>query len=289
MQFKHTQTRDDGGGHLTIVAETQSEMVECNNHFRIFDLSKAEGVSTFAAQLAGGPPWTIERKPEKRLWFKVESALDYDFTKPYEDLLRKITGFDGQMILEADLTALHPRHLCHTHITDRLYLDQGHICFVGFIRAEEWNKRSAADNADLNFADYTAEDFGFRRFEREFIEDGSGRLKKNPNYLKRYKAQPGLGAPWLWSFLWQWWRDNHATPEQEAILKSCERLKAAWNSGHDWELRKGGGDQCSLVGYSIYYDDPNGTCNWDGKGKMASVITWDKFAKLAKAKEVAGL
>lgn len=289
MKFKHTQTREDGGGNLSVTAETLPEMIDLNQHFRIFDKDKAEDIQAFAAQLGSGPPWTTERRPEKRLWFQCESALGDEFTKPYEDLLRRITGFDGQMVLDMDLTAIHPRRLCHTHITDRCWLEHGHICYVGMIKAEDWNDRSAADNADLNCADYIAEDFGFRRFEREYIESGNGQPKRNPNYLKRHKAQPGLGAPWLWKAIWEWWRENHASDEQRRILNAADSLKSNLDSGKDYDIRKGGGEQAYLVSFSLYYLDPNGFCNWDGKGTMATALSWDQFAKLARKETVNAL
>lgn len=279
MKFQQQETQSDGGGSLTITAETKAETLEVIKHFRLFDTDTEQGVLAMAEALGQPLPFVHKSEPKKRFWYDYESALDYEFTKPYADLLEKITGHTGQLP-DLDLTPHHPRRLCHTHITSEARLEQGHICYTGIVQAEAWNGMTACDHGLNMLEDYMAEDFGFRRFEREYIERGNI-MVRNPNYLKRHKAQPGLGAPWFWAVLFDWWRKNHASPEQSRILDASDALKSGWDSGRDYHLRQGGGEQAYLIGSSLYYDDPNGACNWDGKGRMVSVVSWDKFATLA--------
>ncbi len=181
-----------------------------------------------------------------------------------------------------DLTADYPNRLGYTHITDSIEIVDGMVHAHVFIQAQDWNGRDAATNAQINADDYVQENIGKRKHEREYITAGNGQTIHNPNYMKRHKAQPGLGAPWLWDRVFGWWRETIATPAQRDVLDRIDALKDG-KYGFDYQIRKGGGDEASLIGFSMYALDPQGTCNYGGKGKMARVYSWQEFAALGKA------
>lgn len=92
MKFKHTETQEDGGGSIAVISESKVETLEIIKHFKPFETDTPEGVIKMAEALQT-EGYTYESTPKKRFWYAVESALDYDSTKPYTDLLEKITGY----------------------------------------------------------------------------------------------------------------------------------------------------------------------------------------------------
>lgn len=281
MKFTHINIGEDGGGDMNVTAETDAETIEIIQHFRVLKLDTVEGAKQLVEAI-NSPCYCYTAKSDKRKWYHCKSALDVDSTRPYKELLERITGFEtSNLIPDTDLTHLHPRRLCHTHITDRLFVDKEHICYECFDESEEWMGEAAAARADKNTYDYVKEDFGFRRFEREYKACGNGMYTPNPDYArKRHAASPGLGAPWFWKWLFTWWRENHATQAQHRVLAAVDKMHTDKRYSADWELRESGDEQCGLSSYNMYYDDPTGTIDWDGKGRKVSCLNWEDFKKL---------
>lgn len=268
MKFEHTQMRPDGGGTITVTAETAAEVVAVNDHFKVFGSTPAALLDLAQAAHAGamtyGTGW-----PAKRPWYLVSSALDPAFTAPYRELLAKVTGFAGRPP-DLDLTPHHPRRLCHTHHTSACGLFDGCYVFDVLVTAEEWNGMDAATNADKNAIDYVQEDLGWRPFEPEFIENRKGGYDRNPNYLKRHPPRPGTGAPWLWATLFDWWRNSHATDEHRDLLRAADRAKAAAGlEDADYQLRSRGRGPASLVSGGLYTSY-----------EPVVFVKWEDFAKL---------
>lgn len=269
MKFIHHETEPDFSGSMEFIAETPAEVVELADHFRLFDKENPEALLAYAEAIKAGV-YTHVSNPTKRNWHRVTSALDIEFTRPYTELLNNLTGYEGEFP-DGDYTDKHPRRLCHTHHTLAFGVGRGHFTFDVVISSEAWNGLTAAQYAERNVFDYVGQDVGYRRQEREFLERSNGQIYRNPDYLKRHKSEPAVGAPWLWEILFEWWRDNHATPGQKAILDN-----AICHYSKPWTVRSSGGP-CTLANYSLYVKDPAGTCNYDGKGLMVSVIDWKKF------------
>lgn len=255
---------------MTVVAETPAEVVELAAHFRIFDKENPDDLVAMAEAIKAGT-LTYVSQSSKRPWYRVESALDHEFSEPYEKWLARLVSHDATLPA-LDLTPIHPRRLCHTHITDTAWIEDGHIQFTGFVNSEDWNGKTAADRAFSTALDYTAEDFGTRQHEPEYIgikQRGGGLMKRNPNYLKRHPARPAASCEWLKSALFDWWMKNHATDEQRAIINGAASLSHSRYSNPVW------------AEYSLYVPDPSGTCNYDGNGFMARVYSWDEIKELA--------
>ena len=271
MKFAFTETRDDFGGNLTITAESPAEVQQIDKHFKIFDASQPGELMKLAEVLTAGT-LTYTSEPTKRFWYEVVSALDCEFTEPYRAWLERLTGYQDSLP-DMDLTPFHPLRLCYTHITDTCGLSGGHIVYKCYDQAEEWNGKDACTNAWDYVADYVGEDFGTRKHEREYIEARNGMMKRNPNYLKRHKSEPAASAGWLKAVIFDWWLANHASDEQLAIVAAVAELSEKF--GHA-KYGKHFSEESTL-----YVPDPNGTCNYDGKGYMVRVMTWKEFRELS--------
>jgi hypothetical protein len=265
MQFQWQQTREDFGGTLTVTAETPAEVKELSDHFKLHDTGKPEDLMNLATALQAGR-LVHTSSPQKRPWFEVESALDHEFTKPYKDLLERLTGY-ADNLPDLDLTTFHPRRLCHTHITATCGLEHEHYVYRIIKQSEAWNDKTAQEYADSSAQDYAEEELGFRPHEREYVQAKNGGYQLNPNYLKRHRAKPGTGAPWLWSVLFRWWLDNHATEAQRAAIAENDATHAKHKlSDSDWMIRHSGTDTAHLVGSSglyLTYDEPVRFMKWE--------------------------
>lgn len=267
MKFVHTPTAPDGGGTLAVIAENSKEVVKVLDHFRVFDKSDPEQLVAMSDAIKAGHYTHVSNKG--RDWYEVESALDHEFSKPYEDWLGRLTGFEGTLP-DLLLTGVHPRRLCHTHITDECYTQHGHICFKGYVQSQDWNCKTALERSFDSMLDYVEEDFGTRPHEPEFVPvKGGGLMKHNPNYLKRHRAKPAASCGWLKEYLFDWWFDVLANDRQKNVISAAKELK------RDYSFEK---HVCH--DYKIYALDPKGTCNYDGNGKMVRVYSWDEFRKL---------
>lgn len=244
---------------LTVSSETKLEAFAIAEHYRILrnvggkteaelDASVARA-SEALANVAAGHMTYVEKGTEKRPWFACEADLGEASMKPYLDLLQKITGYANEV---PELPFQYRWHgLMHTHVAAECFFSSKGIRVRGFIRSEDWAGEKAEARAPKHFRDYVVEQFGFRKFEREYVEAGNGHIVRNPNYLKHHAAQPGLGSPELWKALFSWWRANHATPEQEALLQQAEaNTRKAGLAENSWDVRMGGGEQAYLVDYA---------------------------------------
>lgn len=279
MRFTHTQEHDDGAGFVTVTIETEAEALDWLEWYER-EKDPRQQVA-FLDKLKADGSVQIERKSDKRPWFLCESALDHEFTQPYTALLDCLTGCEalGVELLHLDLTAHDPRRLSPTHITDTIELEHGHFCYRVMIQAKDWNNRTAAENADRNAMNYTEERIGHRQLEPEYRLNQNGTYSPNPDYHKRHRPKPAIGADWIWAAVFRWWMENHASGAQLGTLKAAEDLTGG-RHGRDWEVRSTGGP-CHLIGsQGLYVADSEGSIDWDGKGHKASHITWDDFKAL---------
>lgn len=270
MHFEFTETdAKTFAGFLTVTAKTPAEVVQVAEHFDLFDKKTPEALIALADAIKAGT-LTHVSKPTKRPWFLVESALDYEFTKPYLELLTKLTGYEGDLP-DLDLTPHHPRRLCHTYHTISCELEHGHYAYRVVTQSEPWNGKNAQEYADSSTQDYVEEELGWRPHEPEHIEE-RGRIIRNPNYLKRHRAKAGLGSPWLWAVLFRWWLEKYGTQAQREL---CEQNAALMMKNHrgepDWALRSYGHGPCSPIGYGGLRR------TWE-----APLVTWEEFKTLGK-------
>lgn len=241
---------------LTVSSETKLEAFAIAEHYRILcsvggkteaelDASIAR-VSEALANVAAGSMTYAEKGTEKRPWFACEADLGEASMKPYLDLLQRITGYAGEV---PEMPFQYRWHgLMHTHVAAECLFSSKGIRVRGFIRAEDWYGEKAEVRAPKHFRDYVVEEFGFRKHEQEYIDNGNGTARRNPNYLTHHAAQPGLGSTELWKALFSWWRANHATLEQEALLQKAEACtRKAGLFDNSWDVRDSGADQAGLV------------------------------------------
>lgn len=260
---------------LTVSSETKLEAFAIASHYRILnnvrgdteaalDASVARA-SEALANVAAGHLTYVEKATEKRPWFACEADLGEASMGPYLDLLQKVTGYAGEV---PEMPFQYRWHgLLHTHVAAECFFSSKGIRVRGFIRSEDWNGEKAEVRAPKHFRDYVVEQFGFRKHESEYIDNGRF-IKRNPNYLKHHAAQPGLGSPELWKALFAWWRVNHATPEQEALLQKAEACtRKSGLTENSWDVRMGGGDQAYLVDHAgirvSYSAVKGGSVSWE--------------------------
>lgn len=266
MKFQHTATREDGGGTLRVEAENAAEVIEVADHFRLFNKEEPSQLIGLAEAIKQGSLIYESSPDRKRPWYLITDSVQERFLEPYARLLDYTTGYHGKLP-DLDLTGDHPRRLCHTHHTFSCHLTGHRYHFVTCVSSEDWNGMVAADRAIVMAIDYTEEELGFRPSEREYKENKNGTYSPNPNYLKRHRAQPATGAPWLWNVLFQWWREHVATPGQTQLLQEADAAKkAARLTDPDYTIRYSGGEAAHLVGCGgiyVSYKEPVRFVKWE--------------------------
>ena len=277
---------------LHISAESAQESLNLLSHFKLLNpislliqQGTPESKETAAAEwlkhvaekvqeaIAGNCSYAFAGNAKIK-WFEVKASLPISVLQPYLDLLKKITGYSGEI---PEFEFSYPSYgLLHTHIVSKCLVSSAGIQLAGFMRSEDWNGKSAEERATPSFVDYTFEAFGYRPFEPEFLAKDNGCYQRNPKYATvRHSAKTGLGMPELWEALFSWWRQTHATVEQQAILLLGEVETARFNLGDNaWDIRKGGGHAANLVSYTgitTSYTENN-----------VRTVTWDEFKALGQ-------
>lgn len=271
----------DWAGSVQFVAETPAEVQTLAEHFKMFDKSPASLIAYAKALEAGTLEYTATGSKkswsgEARPYFEcIGVCLPPEFLKPYKDAALRYLGWDMPDGLTLDLTAARGQKIGYTHTVTAIRIEDG--CIVADMLKEDYS----AEKAEKSAADYLGEEIGDRKHEPEYIACGNGTYKPNPKYLHRYPSSPAFGCEWLWNALVAYWEKHEATDKQKAVIAAALELAP----GHGHPL-KGTGYPTISVGFSIYYADPKGTCNYDGKGSMASVMRLDEFAKLGNGSEV---
>ncbi len=277
--FEFTETEPDGGGRLVIRAWGAEWKESLCDMYR-----REEPKATKYAPLMDARAFVVELEPKdtrnygRQAWYAFPIALDDEWFKPYKDLLQRCTGYAGEipdMPIPGDTEALRA-----TGYRAALRVEDGHLQATYYVESHAWGDRSALDYGHARAEDYFKESVGDRPPVPEFIHGGNGAYYPNPKYATGYKApvRARVTSEVVWNALWAWWRANHATPAQERVLRQVEALKSDGNPETrrlPWECRWRQG-----VDYSLYALDPDGACDWDGKGKKARVYKWEEFAAL---------
>jgi hypothetical protein len=235
----------DDGRALQVTAQTAAEVREVIEHCKLDPFSCVEAFSsgTLVHKLQA---W----KRDDARWFEVNCLKGPEWLEPYMGWLRDKLGYTGP-IPEIDPAPRYNRYaknLCHTHIVTRAKLSPlGHWA-LGYICAGDWNGKTAAQRAVINFEDYVEEGLGDRYHEPEYIgvsRDGSGLLKKNPDYTKWHAPKPAFKNDAIFEALVRWWLDNAARPAQKQALQEAfnnyvTKVSKRGRLG-EWLMREHGG------------------------------------------------
>lgn len=228
MQFQFTESDYSDafkfGGRLTLRAESSFEVEKIITHFKLFNTPN--DIEALKAKLVVIESGVFEHilGTDKRPIFEVDSALEVEFSTPYQLWAERCFGF-RETLPDMEI----PRQwngLKYTNYQERLYVDSGHICFRTFVSSEPWNGKSAQEYAEFRAFDIIQEEFGFRKIEPEMIQIGNGTFKENPNYLKRHKPTPLASNSLFKRAFFAWWVLNRASDAQKEII-SCNAEIAA--------------------------------------------------------------
>lgn len=205
-------------GTLTVTAESSKEVQEVFKHFAL-DSSREDFIKALV-----DARYVLTLTPAKRLWYPVSAEADARWLAPYFDLLRKITGFTGDLgDIEGAPCSDYSHILMHTHIVTESWIRGGKYGSRGFISSEDWNGQTAEKRAEINFTEYVQNFLGTTYNEPEYVTLGNGLLQHNKNYLKRHHPQPALASQALWATIFETWLARHATEGQKALLVAAKK------------------------------------------------------------------
>jgi len=279
MKWQHNDTdkfgRGDGAGTITVTIETEQDAKWWIKYHQR-DLTDPREVVAFLE----GVPHVIEKEAtgfgwdERGAFYECSAELGREWSQPYREWLERLTGYTGELS-DIELPAGQPLTLWN--IVTRFHISEGVFCADGFQGATDNEKRDAATSAARTFLDQLRRDVGRVKHEPEYIPTRNGLYKRNPDCLKIHPPQPGIewthgGRPMgsdaagICRALWAWWLENAASEKQRDYLardlsNKHYRDDAPWPNG------------------GLYIADPDGKCNWDGKGTKATHITMSDFAQ----------
>lgn len=207
-------------GKLTISAESTAEVKEMLDHYR-------KDVTQHIDALISGQ-FEVTTGTERRPYFAQSVSVPFEFLAPYYTLLERVTGYTGEPFTIDNA----PRYgdsrsrvnLCHTHIVTYASVDANGMHFEGFNCAEDWNNRTAEENAKRYYAEYVRASIGYTKSEPEFIRTGwGGNMKRNPNYMKRHYPEAKATSASLFEFLFNHWLANVANDAQRVLWAEGEK------------------------------------------------------------------
>lgn len=226
MRFEFTELDYEGdykfGGRLALTATTQPEVAALIDHFKLFSDNSDVDVLRQRIDALSSDTLTHTLGTDKRPMYAVSGHLDHAFTAPYTKWAEDNLGYTGPLP-ELEI----PRKwggIIHTNYQARLHIADGFICFDAFVCAEPWDKKDASTYAEYLVKDYIGEEMGTRRREPEYIVDGRGQYKKNPDYLKRHRPTPSASNARLKLAIFDWWKQHHANAAQLAVIEGNRKV-----------------------------------------------------------------
>lgn len=214
-------------GTITVTAQTAKEVQAVFKHFGL-DSTKQD----FIDALVTG--FYVVKSAPKRQWFAVSVKCEPGWILPYLERLERVTGFaDSIGDIENAPWNNYKWDLVHTHIVTRAAIVGDSYISEGFIQAEDWDGKPAAERAARNFAEYVRNFIGDTERESELLQMPNGLFRRNPNYMKRHYPHPAFSSSALWSCIFSTWIARHATSGQMAILNEAAKCYATISKNPD--------------------------------------------------------
>ena len=280
FEFVEDPSADDFRGSVNVTAHTEAA---AENWLEWHDREKDR--RRFVQELdrvAAGEPMVRKGVGDRRDWYRVPVALDWEYCAPYYRALEQLTGYGagGEIPEDMDLTRHIGKRLCHTRIVTAATLEGGHPCALVWVQAQDWSGRPAHANAEAKANRYWSEEFAHRPLTPEFIFNDNGTYSRNPKYGTGHMEplQPALQCEWFWEALFGWWIDNRASDQQRAMLDAALGQTGKYGSP-PWAIRKGGGAGSLSDPRGFYIADPEGNVQWNADTK-ARLVTWEEFRAL---------
>lgn len=270
VRIEFTETEPDGGGQVVVWADTEATKED------LCDIARQDVKKTHKyAPMLDPQPMRAEFGPRdnpnygRQAWYAFPLALDVEWLKPYTDCLERLTGYAGPI---PDMVIEDSKPLCFTRFRTDFRIEDGHLQATYYLDGHAYHEQTALEYNSRRAEQMFKANVGNTKHEREFVQSSNGQYKRNPNYLKQHPPHPALRDNDIWSALFLWWKANKATPGQLAVLEAAEKTG---QYGFRWQLQYDHGPD-----YRITALDPNGTCNYDGKGMMVRMYSWEEFRAL---------
>lgn len=252
---------------LTATPESRDEAIELNKVFRSYDpVNDPEGYGLFLRE---------RHKLRKPVYKSCEDGFKgwYRVTaqtvglEPYIYRLQEwVPDFDWPK--EADLTAVWPEKVSHTHFIERVEMRTDNIVEVtGIVQVHKDTPTADAAEAHAvgTLTNYINERMMFRPAIPEFVECANGLYRRNPDYATGKqrpieKRMSEFNADTYWNMVFAVWMADVATEAQRSLLADIVHY-----DGYK-------GPPIGVKDYNCYLKNPGGSCDYDGKGTMVSVL-----------------
>lgn len=226
MKIEHIKKRQDGGGQILVTAYTWPDKLSLIEYFKLS--KQAEKLLSSATPIV-----FFKAYNEKRPCFQIEVVVDKEFTDPYFKELKHMTGCNLTDTIDSEFLKKHygsdllsyRSGLCYTHEVVDIRLENQQLIQTVIVSAEDFNKKTAKENALAYAKDAVEDKLGYRMIHSEFIETSGGYYKPNPDYLKRMPVRPQFRKTgWLHRCLCAYWTKNYASPAQRKLISQDIRL-----------------------------------------------------------------
>lgn len=257
----------DYGGKVTYQAETTEDVVRLIGPLGLvsrLDASDTAQVVAYAGHLGDPSALVLESFKESRPWYECNAWLGTEFSTPYIDWLKGLTGYECPTLPDLDLGPAW----CHTGLCPALSVRDGQLNGVVYVTAEPWAGMTADQYADQCASRFLARRFGEEPLTPEYLPNNNGTFRLNPDYGRGPKPpRPAAKDDGLKAALWSWWLENHATEAQQAIIAAEPPSKY----GEIWDRARNG----------FYIKDAAGTIDYDGRGDMRRHVSLRDFVAMA--------
>lgn len=170
-------------------------------------------------------------KRDNGRWFDVAAAVGKEWLDPYFEHLNKLTGYVGDMP-EMDAPRFESdrwRYMTPQCVVTGARMSRTGYSRTGFVSTSDWQGRKAENRAQPYFLEILKDDIGYKPTVEQYIpiNEWGTEFRLNPNWGKHIPPRPCKDpdrfAETYWRFIFNWWWESRATPEQREFLKAVEK------------------------------------------------------------------
>lgn len=206
---------------LHITAETKHEVVDIIKHFKLDLMTHAKFIGQDSFTYT-----EVAASNGNGQWYHELALVQPEFTKPYQQLVEKWTGYEGPWDLKLPCgTPYSDSPLGYTHYPLEIHLKADGVCHHKMIlQSCDWNGRTGGARAQVRARDMAENWWGDRPHNPEYIHDSYGHIRKNPKYLQHESPVPKLTNNKVARTMFHWWLANVANERQKAHWAASDAL-----------------------------------------------------------------